>query len=149
VLISEQTANKLKLNTAIPYIELEEVRRNKSFIAKKAKMFNEEKNIHNKAPVEMIKIDNISVNNPQKNIKIKKFYLIIGEFYTKKSVLDLKEVLLKESIILNKNKLILKVRQKNKIQLLSGPYIAINSLKNDYIKLKQFGFEDIDIKLYE
>ena len=30
-------------------------------------------------------------------------------------------------------------------QVISGPYTSINLLKNDYIKLKNFGFEELDI----
>ena len=30
-------------------------------------------------------------------------------------------------------------------ELISGPYYAINFMKNDYILLKQFGFEELDI----
>ena len=32
-------------------------------------------------------------------------------------------------------------------QVIVGPYISVNSLKNDYIKLKRFGFEELDIFL--
>ena len=33
--------------------------------------------------------------------------------------------------------------------VISGPYKSINSLKNDYILLKNFGFEELDIFLNE
>ena len=29
------------------------------------------------------------------------------------------------------------------------PYKTINSVKNDYIQLKNFGFEDLDITIHE
>jgi len=29
--------------------------------------------------------------------------------------------------------------------VISGPYKSVNLLKNDYIKLKNFGFEEMDI----
>jgi len=29
------------------------------------------------------------------------------------------------------------------------PYSTVNSLKNDYIALKTYGFEDLEIKLYD
>ena len=35
------------------------------------------------------------------------------------------------------------------INLLSGPYKSVNSLKNDYIKLINFGFEELDIAINE
>ena len=33
----------------------------------------------------------------------------------------------------------------NEINLISGPYKAVNFMKNDYILLKNFGFEELDI----
>ena len=41
----------------------------------------------------------------------------------------------------------LKINQINKkeVHVISGPYISVNLLKNDYIKLKNFGFEELDI----
>ena len=34
-------------------------------------------------------------------------------------------------------------------QVILGPYKTVNLLKNDYIKLKNFGFEDLDIFINE
>ena len=39
--------------------------------------------------------------------------------------------------------------KKNNYDLLLGPYNSINSLKNDYIKVKSLGFEELDIKLHD
>ena len=42
------------------------------------------------------------------------------------------------------------VKKSNKeSDLISGPYKPINLMKNDYIQLKKFGFEDLDITLNE
>ena len=46
-------------------------------------------------------------------------------------------------------KLFIKTQNVNKITLLSGPYTSINSMKNDYIDLKNFGFEELDISINE
>ena len=43
VLITEAVAQKLKLDKNLPILEIVEVKKNKSFIAKEAKTFNEEK----------------------------------------------------------------------------------------------------------
>ncbi len=32
---------------------------------------------------------------------------------------------------------------------MSGPYNSINLMKNDYIQLKHFGFEELDISINE
>ena len=47
------------------------------------------------------------------------------------------------------NKILVKKIKKNTFQLISGPYSAVNSLKNDYIILKRNGFEELDVKLNE
>ena len=39
--------------------------------------------------------------------------------------------------------------ESNKINLLLGPYNSINLMKNDYIQLKNFGFEELDITINE
>ena len=35
-------------------------------------------------------------------------------------------------------------KSNKKIDLISGPYNTTNLMKNDYILLKDFGFEDLD-----
>ena len=45
---------------------------------------------------------------------------------------------------------VLRYAQSNKqTNLISGPYNTINFMKNDYILLKKFGFEELDIINYE
>ena len=60
ILITEKVAKKLNLDKEFPYVEILEIKKNKSFVAGEAKIFNEEKKIHSKAPVETVFIDNIS-----------------------------------------------------------------------------------------
>ena len=45
----------------------------------------------------------------------------------------------------------LKIKKINikETHVISGPYTSVNSLKNDYIKLKKFGFEQLDIFINE
>ena len=50
-----------------------EIKKNKSFIAEKAKIYNEEKKISSKAPVASVKISNISKN---KTVKLKNLQII-------------------------------------------------------------------------
>ena len=148
IMITETVANKLSLNLEIPFIEIQEIKKNKSFVAKKAKTFNEEKKISNTAPVTKVKIDNISTIKKSKSKKIKKFAIIIGEFSSIDSVNLLKKRLIKE--LPNVDSKIFSVNIKNKkVELLAGPYKSINILKKNYIKIKKLGFEDLDVKLYE
>ena len=69
---------------------------------------------------------------------------MIGEFYSKKSANLLKNNLTNGYI----KKELLKVKSlgKNRFELSAGPYLSINTLKNDYFALNKYGFEDLDIK---
>jgi len=147
ILLTESLANRLELNNKIPFVEIQEVKKNKSFIAEKAKTFEEEKKVVNKVPVKDVKIHNISKIKSSKKPNIKNFLIIIAEFYSTESALFLKEKVTKEMTNFNSKKLSIKNKGKNSFQLVSGPYNAVNSLKNDYIVLKKYGFEELDVKL--
>ena len=67
ILITESVAKKLKLNKELPILEIIEIKKNKSFIAAKAKIYSEEKKIPSKAPVATVQISNISKNKKKKN----------------------------------------------------------------------------------
>ena len=49
----------------------------------------------------------------------------------------------------NSKKLFIKSTKANKTTLIAGPYKSINLMKNDYIQLKLFGFEELDIDTNE
>ena len=148
IIITKPVADKLSLSKDLPLVEIIEVKKNKSFVAKKTKIFTEEKKISSKAPVESVKISNISKNNntSSKNIN-EKFNIIIAEFYSKKSANLLKKRISQELASYNTKKLYINARKSNKITLLSGPYDSIEKMKKDYILLKNFGFEELDISL--
>tara|TARA_Y100000591_G_C21765989_1_gene662827 strand:+ start:510 stop:1250 length:741 start_codon:yes stop_codon:yes gene_type:complete len=148
VSISNSVAHEINLDKKLPLIEILEIKKNKSFVAKKAKIFNEEKKISTNAPVTSVKISNISKNKNNKKKKIEsKIYIQIASFYSAESAIYLKKRILSEIPNLDGKKL--KIVQKNnkKINLFSGPYNSISLVKNDYTKLLKFGFEDLDITI--
>ena len=153
ILITEQVAREINLTEEFPFVEVLEIKKNKSFIAKKTKIYKEEEKIHSNAPVEIVKIDNISKNTNQiklkKRLNNEKIYIIIGDFYSKNSAKILKDRISNKLSNFNSKKLSVKMINKNKIRLLSGPYRSINLMKNDYIQLKNFGFEELDITINE
>ena len=149
ILITAPVAQKLNIDKDLPYVEIQELKKNKSFVAKKATTFNEEKNILNKAPVANVTINNISLSEEKQAKKVKIFRILIGEFYSLNTAKNLRATLLQKNQTLNKKKLLINKLKKNKYQLLAGPYKAINSLKNDYIILKNYGFENLEIKMNE
>ena len=71
VLITKSVADKLDLNKDLPVLDIIEIKKNKSFVAKKAKIYNEEKKIPTKAPVASVQISNISKNKTSINRKKK------------------------------------------------------------------------------
>ena len=74
-IITQPLADKLNIRKNLPLIELIEVKKNKSFIAKKTKIFKEEVKIPNNAPVESVKIQNISkIKKTKKIIKKISYY---------------------------------------------------------------------------
>ena len=150
ILITSPVADILNLKKNLPLIELLEVKKNKSFIAKKTKIFNEERKIYSNAPIEKVTINNISRNKSNsKIIKNDKIFIIIAEFYSENSALLLKKRITKELKNFDGKKLNIKTNKTNKTSLFAGPYNSINLMKNDYIQLKNFGFEELDISINE
>ncbi len=146
VLITNPVAEKIDLDLNLPILEITEVRKNKSFVAKEAKIFQEEKKIPSKAPVASVQISNISKNKIQNNKKkTNHIYILIGSFYSMETAKFLKERIVKDVPNLDTNKLIVKKINDKETHVISGPYNSVNSLKNDYIKIKNFGFEELDI----
>ena len=144
VLISKDIAEVLLLDFNFPYIEINEIKINKSFIAKKAITENVEKNIANKAPVTKINIDNLS-DLKSKKIKLNNYSILVAEFYSLESARILKKKL--ETDLVKSNYKLININKKSdkSYELLMGPYNTINKLKNDYIALYDSSFEDLDI----
>ncbi len=146
VLITKPVAEKLDLNLDLPILEITEIKKNKSFVAKKAKIFQEEKKIPSKAPVASVQISNISKNKIKNNKKkTNQIYILIGSFYSMQTAKFLKERIIKDVPNLDSDKLKVKKINDKETHVISGPYSSVNLLKNDYIKIKSFGFEELDI----
>jgi len=67
ILISKPVAEKLDLSKEFPVLEIIEIKKNKSFVAEKAKIFNEEKKVTTNAPVASVEISNISKHKSKIN----------------------------------------------------------------------------------
>lgn len=139
-------ASELELDLKFPYIEVSEIKRNKSFIAEKAITDNAEKKIANNAPIEKININNISRNTDSKKKKLRTYFIIIADFYSFESAKSLKDRLINDKIVKNSKLVSIKEKNAKNYELYTGPYKTINNLKNDYIALIESGFEDLDIK---
>ena len=151
ILITKAVADELNLDPKLPLLEIIEIKKNKSFIAKKAKIFNEEKKIPSKAPVASVQISNISKNKLDKNSKERPIdlYVLIASFYSIDTARFLEQRIIKDIPSLNIKKLKIKKINNKKTQVILGPYSSVNLLKNDYIKLQNFGFEELSIFINE
>jgi len=150
ILITKSVATKLNINSELPLIEILEIKKNKSFIAEKAKIYQEEKKISSKAPVTSVKIANISKKKSErKKIKKEDIYILIASFYTNEAANILKQRIITETPNYDIKKIRIKKKTSKEHVVLSGPYKSINLLKNDYIDLKLFGFEELDIIINE
>ena len=147
IVISKKVAEVLELDFANPYVEIAEIKKNETFIAKKGTIFEEEKNVATKAPVKKIEIDNLSTKKKsEKQIQNKKneksFFLIISDFYYQDSAINLKKELYMKTKL---NNLSIKKINDKKYRLYAGPFKNFNSLKLTYISLNKIGFGDLNI----
>ena len=149
ILITQAVAEKLDLNSDLPILEIIEIKKNKSFVAKKAKIYNEEKKIPSKAPVASVKISNISKNKIKKNNDVDKIFILIASFYSIETAKFLSQRIIKELPNLNNKKPKIKKINNKETQVILGPYTSVNLLKNDYIKLINYGFEELDVFINE
>jgi hypothetical protein len=150
ILITEAVADKLNIDKELPLIEVLEIKKNKSFIAKKAKIYNEEKKISSKAPVTSVEISNISKKKIiTTKTNVENIYILVASFYTNEAANLLKKRITNEATNYSNKKLRIKKKSSTEFEVLSGPYKSINLLKNDYIMLKDFGFEELDILINE
>jgi len=145
IVISKRIASNLNIDVENPYIEISEFKKNKKFVAKEGSMFDEEKNVANKAPVSKIKMNNLKTENDEfvkKTIKEKNFILVISDFYYLESANNLKNELTSKINLMN---IFVKKISKNKYRLSVGPFKSFNALKKTYISLNNLGFESLNI----
>ncbi len=144
-IIPIRIAEALELNKNEPYIEIILVSKNSTFIAKKAKTFEEEMEVAEKVPVEGIKISNLGkkISNKQKLLNKKFSYSIkVADFYYKKTAKLMIDRIKSETSI--KDIRIIKL-SKNNYRVLLGPYNDINSLKESFDKMDSLYFENLEI----
>ena len=143
--ITTRIAEELDLDIKEPYIDLILISQNSTFVAKKAKTFEEEKNVAQKAPVDGITIDNLGSDlQSEKKIKKQKFlYSIkIADFYYKDSAENMISRINKETNL--KNSMIKKISQ-TKYRVLLGPFNDIKKLEKSFNKIKLLEFENLEI----
>jgi len=143
--ISIRIADELDLNIDEPYIEIIEISKNSMFIAKKAKTFDEEKNVAKKAPIKSIDINDLNtINEKEKKIFKRKFsYEIkIADFFFNDTAKLMVSRIINETVV--KNPKIKKIN-KEKYRVFLGPFDKIYSLQKSYNDISILEFENIEI----
>ena len=145
--ITQRIAEELSLDPKEPYIDLVLISKSSTFVAKKAKTFDEEKSVAEKAPVDGITIDNLGKEKEKEkviNIKKHKFlYSIkIADFYYRDSAENMVERIEDET---NIKKPVIKKLSKTKYRVLLGPFNDIKNLEKSFNEIKVLNFENIEI----
>ena len=143
--ITQRIAEELSLDPKEPYIDLVLISKNSTFVAKKAKTFDEEKNVAEKAPVDGITIDNLG-KEKDKEIKIKKnkflYSIKIADFYYRDSAENMVNRIKDETNIKDS---VIKKLSKTKYRVLLGPFNDIKKLEKSFNEIKVLDFENIEI----
>ena len=143
--LSPRVAEELELSLSEPFVELTLISKDSTFIAKKAKMFEEERKVAEKAPVDGIQINDLNVKETKKKIiKNRNFsYSIkVADFYYKDTAQIMIDRIKKEALI---NKINIIELSKTKYRVLLGPFNDIKSLKDSFEKMNSFNFENLEI----
>ena len=143
--LSLRIAEELELDLTEPYIEIISIPKGSTFVAKKAKMFEEEKSVAEKAPVDGIQINDLNVKKQKKKlVNNRKFsYSIkVADFYYKDTARIMAERIKNETSINNLK--IIKLSE-TKYRVLIGPFNDIKSLENSFEKMHSLNFENLEI----
>ena len=142
--LSIRIANEIELDINEPYIEILEISSDSIFVAKKAKTYEEEKNVASNAPVNDITINDLNNKTTNKKAINKKFsYNIkIADFYFKDTARMMTGRIINETII--KHPKIKKI-SKEKYRVYLGPFNNINSLQKSYNDINILEFDNIEI----
>lgn len=140
IYLPEIVYDEIRLNREFPLVLVQSMRENKSFIAKKAKTFDEEKKINKKVKIETIEV--LKIDNQK--VVTKKIFLDFGPFYYKTYSDTLFRLL---SLNIKNKKLIYKdYAPKNHI-ISIGPLKNLTEYDNIYLKLGKIGLIGFNIRV--
>ncbi len=146
--ISNRIVSELSINPDEPYIFIETINSNNLYVANDVKTFDEEKEVANKAPVEDIMIQNISIKTEKKESNSENFvtnfnYIIkFADFYFEDSAIMLKNRLFEEYNIEN---ILIKKLSQNNFRVYKGPYKDFEKLKKGFLNIENLEFDSIEI----
>ena len=100
IVISKDIASILELDLNNPYVEIIEIKKNKTFIAKESNIFDEEKNVANTVPISEVEMDDltkIETLDKKKSTKSFFFILVVADFYYEDSANNLLQELINKT----------------------------------------------------
>ena len=144
--ITKRIVDELLLDENEPYVELSLISNESTFVAKKAKTFDEEKKVAQKAPVDGIIIDNLGTEVKKEILKTTQsnflYSIKIADFYYKDSAENMIQRIKDETDI--KNPIIKKLSQ-TKYRVLLGPFNDIKKIQESFDKIEKLNFENLKI----
>jgi len=143
--LSSRIAEELELNLKEPYVEIISISKDSTFVAKKAKMFEEEKSVAEKAPIDGIQINDLNIKEQKKKLTTNKnfsYSIKVADFYYKDTAKIMVDRIKNEASINNLN--IIKLSE-TKYRVLIGPFNDIKSLEKSFEKMNSFNFENLEI----
>ena len=144
--ITKRIVDELLLDENEPYVELSLISNESTFVAKKAKTFDEEKKVAQKAPVDGITIDNLGTEEKKelpKNTQSNFLYSIkIADFYYKDSAENMIQRIKDETKITNP---VIKKLSQTKYRVLLGPFNDIKKIQESFDEIEKLNFENLKI----
>ena len=119
-------------------------------LQKKAKTFEEEKKVADKAPVDSISVNDLN-DTDEKKIKKKinnefKYVIKIADFYYLNTA---KQMVKRIKSELNIKKTDINKINENKFRVFTGPYLSLKALQKAYNSIETLGFENIELIKYD
>jgi len=143
--LSIRIAEEIDLDKEEPYVEILEILENSVFVAKRAKTFEEEKEVVTKAPVNDISISDLNNTEIESLTKTTNKFLYkikIADFYFKDTALLLTNRISNET---NVTDVKIEKIMKNKYRVYLGPFYNINALQKSFNDINILEFENIEI----
>ena len=146
--ITKRIVSELSINPNEPYVYIETINSTNLYVANDVKTFDEEKEVANKAPVDDIMVQSISLETKVKESKINDFitnfnYIIkFADFYFEDSAILLKNRLFEEHNIEN---ILIKKLSQNNFRVYKGPYKDFEKLKKGFHNIENLDFDSIEI----
>ncbi|WP_440910566.1 SPOR domain-containing protein [Candidatus Pelagibacter sp.] len=144
--ITKRIVDELLLDANEPYVELSLISNESTFVAKKAKTFDEEKKVAQKAPVDGITIDNLGTVEKKELPKTSQsnflYSIKIADFYYKDSAENMIQRIKDETKITNP---VIKKLSQTKYRVLLGPYNDIKKIQESFDEIEKLNFENLKI----